>query len=418
MQPRRRGAGTRWSSSFTLRKGLTPLSAAALVTCLQDPGWPLLPTSGYANASSLCSALASLPARLRVYTYRLPRSLRSTGLLPLLAPSFNRGYPVEEYTLRHLSQGVYAEREPQRATAFLLPVQPYAMRVAAFPGDGLVTVQQRVAAAVEAVKALYPAYWTARGGCDQVLVSAHDKGGRVVQLADKALISRGVLVVNTADTVGDANEWGRYTHGKDVAGIVSFSTSLPAWAARLSACQPGRVAPLQRTQLASFVGGGMGAVRQQLFAHLAEQPFPELAVHHGHVAPHQYMRILLTSRYCLHVRGTQVQSPRLIEIILFGCVPVVLADTYDLPLSDVLDWSAFSVRMPQGEPEKLQAALAGADYESLRRGVCAVRRFFTFHRTPTSGDAFHMTALELGRRLEASRGRPECKAGSTLNQTT
>jgi len=108
------------------------------------------------------------------------------------------------------------------------------------------------------------------------------------------------------------------------------------------------------------------------------------------------------------VRGTQVQSPRIIEILLFGCVPVVMADTYDLPLSDVLDWSAFSVRVPQGDPGALPAALAAADYESLRRRVCAVAPFFAYHAKPQPGDAFYMTMLQLSRRLAAAPQRAGC----------
>ena len=173
----------------------------------QDPGWPLLPSSGLGNASALCAALAALPQRLRIYTYRLPRGVAAPGLLPALAPYFNRGYPVEAYLLRHMRRGPFATRRAEEANAFLLPVAPYSLRVAAFPGDGLTSVQADVAVAVEAVKAAHPAEWARRGGCDHVLVSAHDKGGRVAQAADVALIRRGVLIVNTADIHGDANEW-------------------------------------------------------------------------------------------------------------------------------------------------------------------------------------------------------------------
>jgi hypothetical protein len=158
----------------------------------------------------------------------------------------------------------------------------------------------------------------------------------------------------------------------------------------------------------SFVGGGLGGVRQGLFAHFAAHPWPELLVVHSHLAPKAYMRVLLTSRFCLHVRGTQVQSPRLLEILLFGCVPVIMADSYDLPLSDLLDWRAFSVRVPQAQPEALRAALEGADYEKLRAAACAVAPFFAYHAAPTAGDAFHMTMLQLARRLAAAPQRPGC----------
>jgi hypothetical protein len=151
--------------------------------------------------------VGALRDTLRIYTYRLPRGVASPGLLPLLAPYFNRGYPVEAYLLRHMRRGPFSTRDAAAANAMLLPVAPYALRVAAFPGDGLTGVQARVAAAVEAVKAAQPALWAAHGACDHVVVSAHDKGGRIAQTADRALIDRAVLIVNTADTHGDANEW-------------------------------------------------------------------------------------------------------------------------------------------------------------------------------------------------------------------
>jgi hypothetical protein len=290
--------------------------------------WPLAADSGYADASALCAALAALPSTLRIYVHALPRAVASVGLLPLLAPYFNRGYPVEGYLLRHMTHGPFTTRDARSANAYLLPMAPYSLRVAAFPGDGLVGVQARVAAAVEAVKASAPELWAAHGACDHVLVSAHDKGGRVAQTADRALIDHAVLIVNTADTHGDANEWrvldasrlradkrfsstlndtmlhacsafhrGRYTKGKDVAGICSFSTALPGWAAALGACGGPRAAP--RDRLVSFVGGGLGSVRQALFAHYAAHPWPELLMVRRHLAPKEYMRVLLTSKFCL-----------------------------------------------------------------------------------------------------------------------
>jgi len=389
------------------RRGAPPLpppSPAAPHARSQEPGWPLAPAGPFRSAAALCEAVSGLPSRLRLHTYALPARLVRGGLLPRLAPTFNRGYPVEEYTLEHMARGPFTEADPGRADAFLLPVHPYSLRVAAFPADGLAPVQAAVAEAVELVKARHAKHWAARGGCDHVLVSAHDKGGRVAQTADEALIRRGVLIVNTADRAGNAEEWGRYTAGKDVSGIPSFSTSLPAWAARLGACAADGAE--RRPILASFVGGSMGDVRPALFEHWRQRPWPALRLVHGHLSPADYMRTLRASRFCLHVRGTQVQSPRLIEALLFGCVPVVVADTYDLPLAGLLDWSAFSVRAPQGDPAAVRAAVEAADYERLRRGVCAARRFFTWHAQPQPGDAFWMTMLELSGRLAAAR--PGC----------
>ena len=64
------------------------------------------------------------------------------------------------------------------------------------------------------------------------------------------------------------------------------------------------------------------------------------------------------SKFCLHVRGTRVQSRRLIEGLMFGCVPVILADGYELPMSWLFDWSKFSIRLPEIEYRRLPDVLA------------------------------------------------------------
>ena len=68
------------------------------------------------------------------------------------------------------------------------------------------------------------------------------------------------------------------------------------------------------------------------------------------------------SKFCLHVRGTRVQSPRLIEGMMFGCVPVILADGYELPMSWLFDWSKFSIRLPEIEYRRLPDVLATGEF--------------------------------------------------------
>jgi hypothetical protein len=220
--------------------------------CTSPPAWPLAPGSGL-DAASLCAQLLALPSTLRVYSYPLPRALRTGGFLPPLLPFFNRGYPVEAHLLRWMQAPPLATRDPRNATLFLLPVSPYLLRVAAWPAGGLEQVQASVAAAVaRSQDAAHggpgEATWARRAGCDHVLVTAHDKGGRVAQTADGRLIRHGVLVASTADNVGEPAEWGRYTQGKDVAAVCSFSAALPRRASRLSASPRGSLALPPRTQ--------------------------------------------------------------------------------------------------------------------------------------------------------------------------
>jgi len=87
------------------------------------------------------------------------------------------------------------------------------------------------------------------------------------------------------------------------------------------------------------------------------------------------------------VCGTRVQSPRLIEVLTFGCVPVIIADGYDLPLAWLFDWNKFSIRLPEADYEKLPEVLAAADWGALHANLRRVIGFFVYHRTPIMGDA-------------------------------
>ena len=61
---------------------------------------------------------------------------------------------------------------------------------------------------------------------------------------------------------------------------------------------------------------------------------------------------------------------RLIETLAYGAIPVVLADEYVLPFSEVLDWTQFSVRWPYARVSSLVPYLRTI---SAAR-VCRMRR--------------------------------------------
>jgi glucuronyl/N-acetylglucosaminyl transferase EXT2 len=44
------------------------------------------------------------------------------------------------------------------------------------------------------------------------------------------------------------------------------------------------------------------------------------------------------SVFCLVVRGARLGQPSLYDVMKAGCIPVIVADTYVLPFSEVLDW--------------------------------------------------------------------------------
>lgn len=439
---------------------------AALRERGRDPRWPLRDPSagindgldglGFDSAAQLCDAMASLPNTLRMYTHPLGETEKRRYRTARMAPTFNRGYDVEEHVLRNLGpNGPFAEPDPAEANAFLIPAAPYLERVAAFPNSGRDAMAANVANLVARLKREDAKAWrAAEPGCGRIFVSAHDTGTYAARLTDTAVRDRAVFIVANADVTSDAdvtkdvtktppipprNVESRMATGKDVSAVCSLSYHLPRDAVALGAMRPvfldddigthpdgdvGDVGDVgdeksapgdvgdERPIEMSFRGTLRGGVRERILGHylsVGKSRNWDLRSD-GQVSPSRYMRLMRDSKFCLHVRGTRVQSPRLIEGMLFGCVPVIVADGYVPPLSWLFDWSKFSVRLPEVEHERLPEVLQGVDWATLQANLRRVAPFFVYHRTPIPGDALWTTALAAQRQIE--RG-DACKGGET-----
>lgn len=97
---------------------------AALRRSGRDPGWPLRDPSvdtldgldrlGFSDAAQLCEAMDNLPRTLRVYTHKVNKETRRRYNAARLAPTFNRGYDIEEHIVTHVSHGPFTETNVSR----------------------------------------------------------------------------------------------------------------------------------------------------------------------------------------------------------------------------------------------------------------------------------------------------------------
>jgi hypothetical protein len=62
-----------------------------------------------------------------------------------------------------------------------------------------------------------------------------------------------------------------------------------------------------------------------------------------------YADLLRASEFALVPRGRSVSSFRLVEILSAGVIPVILADDWVLPFSELLDYSTFSIVIRESE---------------------------------------------------------------------
>lgn len=81
------------------------------------------------------------------------------------------------------------------------------------------------------------------------------------------------------------------------------------------------------------------------------------------------------SRYCLHIKGYEVNTARVVDAIHYGCVPVLISNYYDLPFANILDWSKFSIIVNQQDIPLLKDIITSAPeqtYLDLFNNLCLV----------------------------------------------
>jgi len=432
--------------------GLPTLAAQ----CERKVEWPLLTSFveevAQGRESSICeSFLDRLPKTLRVHTFPLSvrAQLRYNSLRKL--PTFNRGYDVEDYLVRWLSNGPFSINRKKTLTekteiAYLLPIQPYLDRVSSFPfSDGRARSESGVKSAVQYAKKVNPSLWEQSKG-RRVIVTVHDFGTELAtkiypdddedddiyasssassssilssspssSFSSSSLVNTTHFIVSNSETdVDDAP----FDARKDVAVVPSLSFFLPREAVSRGlvdlshfmrdeeeyasfGLQPPKFDADRNIRL-MFRGNNRGPLREKVFRYLVENGNEEDSIETTGVAsPQEYMSLMEHSKYCLHVRGTRVMSPRLIELMLFGCVPVIVADAYELPLAWFLDWEKFSIRVPESDYKNIHAYIEQANWRELHANLGRVISFFVYHKSePVVGDAFYATSLGLLNKLE------------------
>lgn len=158
-----------------------------------------------------------------------------------------------------------------------------------------------------------------------------------------------------------------------------------------------------RTKLAFFAGAINSPVREKLLQVWRNDS--EIFAHYGRLKT-PYADELLGSKFCLHVKGFEVNTARIGDSLYYGCVPVIIANHYDLPFADILDWKSFSVVVATLDIPLLKKILQGISsdqYLMLQNKVLQVRKHFQWHFPPVDYDAFYMVMYELWLRRSSVR---------------
>ncbi|KAG8376860.1 hypothetical protein BUALT_Bualt09G0107800 [Buddleja alternifolia] len=314
---------------------------------------------------------------LKIYAY--PHNKNDPFANVLLPVDYEPGgnYASESYFKKSLYESHFFTNDPLEADLFFLPFSIAGLRNDKRVGVG--GIQDFVKNYVHNISRFYP-FWNRTGGADHFYVACHSVGRTAMMKAVEVKINAIQVVCSSSYFLPG------YVAHKDA--------SVPQiWPRK--GTRPTRL-PSERTKLAFYAGAMNSRAREFLVTTWENDT--DISVHQSRLKT-PYSEALLESKFCVHAKGFEVNTARIGDALYYGCVPVILADHYDLPYADILNWNTFSVvvstmDIPMLKKILLQEIDSNA-YLKLQRNVMRVQKHFEWHNVSVDYDAFHMVMYEL-----------------------
>jgi len=97
-------------------------------------------------------------------------------------------------------------------------------------------------------------------------------------------------------------------------------------------------------------------------------------------------------------------SPRLVEAVVFGCIPVIIDDDIVLPFADAIPWEEIGVFVDEEDVPKLDSILTSIPIENILRkqrllANPSMKKAMLFPQPAQPRDAFHQILNGLARKL-------------------
>lgn len=95
----------------------------------------------------------------------------------------------------------------------------------------------------------------------------------------------------------------------------------------------------------------------------------------------KYITLTNKFKYALCPRGTGISSVRLFEAMAMNCTPVIIADDYNLPLDDIINWDEYVIRVPE------------SDVLNIKNHITPKRDIFEIYNKYFANDKLHETIV-------------------------
>ncbi|GAB4834084.1 hypothetical protein Ancab_032338 [Ancistrocladus abbreviatus] len=347
----------------------------------------------------------------KIYIYELPSKYNNDWLSNERCSKHL--FASEVAIHKALSRSDFRTFDPYDADFFFVPVYVSCnfSTVNGFPTIG--HARSLISSAVELISTTF-SFWNRSGGSDHVFVASHDFGACFHTLEDAAMadgipemLKRSIIL----QTFGV-----RYEHPCQEVKNVVIPPYIPPESVRSTLEKQ----PLNgRRDIFAFFRGKMEvhpknvsgrfyskAVRTKIWNKFNKDRRFYLRRHRFSGYPSEIVR----SVFCLCPLGWAPWSPRLVESVALGCIPVIIADGIRLPFPDAVPWSEISLTVAENDVAELGKILehvAKTNISTIQNNVAdpAIRRALLFHDQIHPGDATWQVLNALARELDRSHSR-------------
>ncbi|CAM8931895.1 unnamed protein product [Rhodiola kirilowii] len=331
----------------------------------------------FRNISTFKRSYELMERVLKVYVYK-------DGKRPIFHQPIMKGlYASEGWFMKLMENNKqFLVKDPKKAHLFYMPFSSRMLEYTLYVRNShnRTNLRQHLKEYTEIIASKYP-FWNRTGGSDHFLVACHDWA----PYETRHHMERCIKALCNADVTGG------FKIGRDV--------SLPETYVR-SQRNPqrdlGGKPASQRYILAFYAGSLHGYLRPILLQYWKDKD-PSMKIFGrmpaGVASKMNYIQYMKSSKYCICPKGYEVNSPRVVEAIVYECVPVIISDNFVPPLFDVLNWEAFSVIIPEKDIPNLKDILLSipeSKYLDLQLAVRRAQPHFLWHGKPVKYDLFHM----------------------------
>ncbi|KQK11311.1 probable glucuronosyltransferase Os01g0926400 [Brachypodium distachyon] len=345
--------------------------------------------------------------KLKVFVYEMPRKYNQY-LLEKDNRCLYHMFAAEIFMHQFLLASAVRTMDPEEADWFYTPVYTTCdLTQQGFPLPFRAPRMMR--SAVQYIAATWP-YWNRTEGADHFFLAPHDFGACFHYQEERA-IERGILPVLRRATL--VQTFGQRNHVCMQEGSITIPPYANPQKMQAHLISPGT----PRSIFAYFRGlfydmgndpeGGYYArgARASVWENFKDNPLFDMSTEH----PSTYYEDMQRAIFCLCPLGWAPWSPRLVEAVVFGCIPVIIADDIVLPFADAIPWDQISVFVPEADVPRLDSILASVPPEDVLRkqrllASPAMKQAVLFHQPAQPRDAFDQVLNGLARKLPHREG--------------